>query len=401
MIKTSNTQTSSVDYSMLLNHALTGRKYYNLSLFKNLDIVGDESKNNVYVKIDTLHEDEFNEYYTRNKGKQSKTRSKYDFFMYKFPLELDEFVDKYNEFIDNNKQENKNAVYATTLKILYPKSLRTDKQKEKFIFHLMDLLANFQESKTKKKGKLLYTVENIRVKDEKVLFALITVIDRSYLGKTEYAVYLQNKYIDTRTGKFAKKSCPKEFKQIKCKKGAYRLDRNKKLIKCERSFSTRHRTFYYNKDGWNEFISKLKNTIINALKKIHTGSFTRGKLLKRVQNLDRYPKFVRRRIAILNHAKETVQYTINYLLMYEYEVCKNKHIKYWRDDKVAFSEAYRQLEKIFERYKKMINKGYFRDEYGELRKIKYHKQRVDEVERNVHKLIKLFFKDVQNVQLSA
>ncbi|TDW19939.1 hypothetical protein EDD63_11641 [Breznakia blatticola] len=390
---------NTLNYSYLLESALTNKKYSQLDLFKSLDVISDGKKSNVYLRCEPIHEESFDGYF------EDKTEN--SFFIYKFNGGLLTFKNQYKEFIDNYKQKNKKAVYATQLKMLYPRSMKTVKERKQFIYEFMHNIVNSNTKEINDKGKLVnktthvpYVVENIENEYAQTTYALITVIDRVYLGNYKHKRYRQTQYIDSRTKKFAKDTCPEEYKELSYKAGDFMLDKKGRKIKNDVLFGKRERFFAYPKNGWLNFINRLKRCVIAAFWKLRSNGFTEGKVLRKSQNLRHYPKVIRRRIGAINHAKIIVQYTINYLLKWEYEMNLVRKDKDWKLEKLNSTVAYQQLEKIFEHYKARFKNQYFHDKDGKKRYIQYYKQRVNDLENNIEILIRMFFEEIENVQLT-
>lgn len=385
---------------------LNGKKYHQQDIFKKLDVLYDGSASNVYIRKEVMHKHEFIGYY--------KNRSRSDFMLDNLPLAFDEFVSKYDEFLENYEQKNKKSRYAVQLKVLYPKSVNTDKLKRHFVKEFVKEVnelglkeADYSADPYVKKHKKLllpYTVEEVR--NGRATYALITIVERYYLGHMKYKLYRKDVIHDKRTGKFPKRGCPEEHIVVKNKKGDCYLDKDGKKIPNDTMFSKNMRTFSYGKsstgrDLFFEFMEKLKMKVLNALKRIHTKGVQAGKILYKRQNKPTYANVIRRRIGMINYAKETIQYTINFLLQHEITYDKIiDHFNPGKDPTVIHSEAYHKLVNIFEKYRSRFKKQEFHDLEGNLRLIRYCYQKVDELEENIRVLIKQFFTEVNQVILT-
>ncbi|MDQ0361609.1 hypothetical protein [Breznakia pachnodae] len=394
-------------YELFLEQTLNGNNYHQLEIFKEIDIIAEDPfHNNVYVKYDVLHRDEFFEYYNRVN----------DFIIYSFSIPKERFLKEYDQFVDNYKYTGRNARYAVQLKILYPKGIVSSRNKR------ISFLKEYVKQLIGIKVNLPYTVQEITI--GKANYALITIIEREFLGKSNYKYYQKDVWIDSRTGSFPKSDCPEEFKVLKRKKGDIQKDKNGKLIPNERKFSTCVRVFRYGmrKDGtscWDIFINDLKNKLINSLKRIFSKKAGTGKVLHKRQCKKSYHPLIRRRLSSINYAKQTIEYTTNWLLKREKEYLKFKekpkdftiqrqhdqltlwNSSEWRYMGVEKTKAYKQIESIFEKFRSRFKKEEFHDNEGNVRKIQHCYQRVDELEENIHLLIKMFFEDISAVQLSV
>ncbi len=354
-------------------------------MFLSLDLIKDEQNDsNVFVSYSILHREQFLAY--------MKSNSKY--MICKLPLTKEKFLKSYDEFMENHKYENRKSRYAVQLKVLYPKSIVWKKKQEIFIKEYLKQVVQTNVD-------VHYLVENIN--QGKAQYALITIIERVYLGTVKWKIYIQNKFIDSRTGKWASRTCPNEFKVLKCKKGEYQRDANGNLKQAnEAQFSKNLRIFRYAVDPttgrnmFKEFMQELKLKVITAMKRIYSKGVKTGKVLHKRQIKKTYHNLVRRRIAAINTAKQVIEYTTNYILMQEkkndtycepYNNAKNVIIKH--------TERYHKMLAIFERYRSRFKKEEFHDLHGNLRKIKHCYQRVDEVEENIRILIKMFKTEVE------
>jgi hypothetical protein len=377
-----------------------------MDAFQNLDVLYDGSASNVFIGKSILHKEEFLGYY--------KNRSRTDFMIDNFPMTISDFVTTYDEFLENYKQKDKQSRYAVQLLILLPKSINTSKLRRHFVKEYVkgvnelglkkDQYASDPYIRKHEKVLLPYTVELIEKRKE--TYVLITIIERYYLGHMKYKLYRKDIVHDKRTGKFPKRGCPEEHLIVKIKKGECQLDKKGKKIPNECMFSKNMRTFSYPKSvsGRNlftDFMEKLKTKVINALQRVFTKGVQTGKILYKRQNKPTYANVIRRRIGMINYAKEVVQYTINFLLQHEINYDKIiDHFNPGKDPTVIHSEAYHKLVSIFEKYRSRFKKQEFHDSEGNLRLIRYCYQKVDELEENIRILIKLFFTEVNQVVLT-
>ncbi|MFV0380927.1 MAG: hypothetical protein ACK5KR_01630 [Breznakia sp.] len=232
---------NSLDYNTLLISYLNNSKFSQLDIFKDIDIVIDplNGSNNIYLNYQVLHKEEFNNYFT----------SKSSFFIENLPMYLKKFVAVYNEFHDTYQRKNINSRYAVQLKILYPKACDTEGKRKTFIkLYIKQLIETKEydyENKKIKPTDLPFVVENITNMKRTVTYALITIIERKYLGTSNYKIYKETKYKDIRTGRFAARTCPKEYKQIVCTKGDIVKDKNGNYIPCKEFFSKNLRVFSF------------------------------------------------------------------------------------------------------------------------------------------------------------
>ncbi len=369
------------DFSISWNNSLINKD----RMFHSLDLIQDEvNDSNVFVSYQVLHRETFSAY----------LKNTFHFFIYNLPTGKEKFLNIYDEFMENYKYANRKGRYAVQLKVLYPKSIVWKNKREAFIKEYIRQLVQT-------KVNVHYVVENIS--QGRAQYALITILERVYLGIVNWKIYMQNKYIDSRTGKWASKDCPDKFKVLKCKKGEYQRDSkgNPKKIN-EAQFSKSLRIFRYAVDpttGRNmfyEFIQELKLKVISAMKRIYSKGVKNGKVLHKRQIKKTYHNLIRRRIAAINTAKQIVEYTTNYILLEEQ---KNDRVfqpyNYAKAPIVKHSERYHQMIAIFEKYRNRFKKEEFHDMNGNLRKIKHCYQRVDEVEENIRILIKMFKSEVE------
>lgn len=372
------------DFSITWNKNLISKN----DMFHSIDLIKDETNDcNVFVSYQVLHRDSFIDY-MENTSK---------FFIYKLPTGKDKFLQMYDEFMETYKYANRKSRYAVQLKVLYPKSIVWKNKRESFIKEYIRQLVQT-------KIDVHYVVEN--VSQGKVQYALITILERVYLGTVKWKIYMQNKYIDRRTGKWASKDCPDNFKILKCKKGEYQRDSNGNLKRTnEVQFSKNLRLFRYSVDpitGRNmfyEFMQELKLKVISAMKRVYSKGVKNGKVLHKRQIKKTYHNLIRRRIAAINTAKQIVEYTTNYILLEEQ---KNDRVfqpyNYAKAPIVKHSDRYHQMIAIFEKYRSRFKKEEFHDMNGNLRKIKHCYQRVDEVEENIRILIKMFKAEVEDLK---
>lgn len=356
-------------------------------LFKSIDLIQTEDNDsNVFLEYHVLHREEFLQYF-----QDTST-----FFINKLPKQKDLFIKLYDQFMESYKYANRKSRYAVQLKLLYPKSVVWKKKQEVFLTEYMKQIVQTNVN-------IHYVVENRY--QGKAQYALITIIERVYLGFIKWKIYIQDKYIDIRTGKWASKDCPEKFKILKCKKGEYQKDAKGNFKRQnEIQFSKNLRLFRYSVDpntGRNmfyEFIKDLKLKVISAMKRIYTKGVNFGKVLHKRQIKKHYHNLVRRRIAAINTAKQIVEYTTNYILMQEQK--HDLHYEPYNDGKniiVKHSKIYNKMLEIFEKYRSRFKKECFHDNHGNLRKIRHCYQRVDEVEENIRILIQMFKDEVENI----
>ena len=394
------------NYEMFLNMYVNGKKYHQNEAFNDIDVLYDGPSSNVYIKKSVLHQKEFIGYF--------KNRSRSTFIVDNFPMNIDQFVSKYDEFLGNYKQKDREGRYAVQLLVLLPKSVNTSKLKRHFVKEFVKGVNELGLKKSqytddpyvKKHEKVLlpYTAEVIEKRKES--YVLFTIIERYYLGHMKYKLYRKDIVLDKRTGKFPKRGVPEEHLIVKHKKGDYQLDKEGKKIPNECMFSKNMRTFSYPKSttGRNlfpEFMEKLKTKVINAMQRILTKGVKTGKILYKRQNKPTYANVIRRRIGMINYAKEVVQYTINFLLQHEQTYDKViDHFNPGKDAIVRHTKAYHELIHIFEKYRSRFKKQEFHDTEGRLRLMRYCYQKVDELEDNIRVLIKMFFHEVNQISLT-
>lgn len=393
---------SQLNYETFLNTYLTGKKFTQLEIFEDLDVVDDDNTNNVFIEYSVLHKNEFIDYFNNTTS----------FFMEKLPFRQDKFVEVYDEFMTNYKRKDKESRYAVQLKLLYPKTVNTDKLRREFIKAFLHQLIevkqiDLDDEDKKRIGKLdlPYTVEHIH--GLHITYARITVLERKYLGRSNHKRYKETKYIDIRTGRFASRDCPDEFKKMSQKRGDYQKDRKGNFIKSDEFFSKNMRIFAFAKSAsgrnlFNEFIYKIKVKFLNALKRTILKGLKVGKLLYKRQNKEEYCNIVRRRIGMINYAKETIPYTINLLL--QHELTHDTVYEHFREEKgcvVYHTKTYHQLIGVFEKYRSRFKKEEFHDNNGELRHMKHVYQRIDELEENIRILIKMFFEEINRIELTV
>ncbi|MFV0380926.1 MAG: hypothetical protein ACK5KR_01625 [Breznakia sp.] len=152
---------------------------------------------------------------------------------------------------------------------------------------------------------------------------------------------------------------------------------------------------------WDEFIVELKIKVLNALKRTFA-RVTKGKIIYKRCNKIEYCNVVRRRIGMINYAKETIQYTVNFMLHHE-----QKHtevitsFKDGHDNREIKTEAFKKIESIFAKYNKRFKKEEFHDKEGNLYRIKHVYQRVSELEKNIRILMTMFFEEINDISLSV
>ena len=356
--------------------------------FSTEEIFVDDNSAGIYIHITPLHKQEYINYIENT-----------HFFYKELPMEEEKFNEHYIEFMKNYCSQKRNLRYAVQMEVIYPKKIISLEQKKRFIkefvMHLCGLnkpLPFFVENKQKGNGS----------------YAVITVIDRLYLGEKTWKIYKKDVWIDSRTGKFPSRDCPKEFRILKRRAGDYCLDKNGERIPSKAVFSNSLRTFSYGKEmetgrnKWEEFISMIKQKFIDTVLKVcgKVDAVKKGKRLHKTECKPEYHRYVRRRIAAINFAKQTIEYTTNFLLnkackgdiVYEpYNGAKNRIIKH--------SENYKRIIKIFMKYKTRFNKKCFHDQHGIERKVDYYKQNVYELDKNIEILLDSFFQEIEALQM--
>ena len=357
--------------------------------FSTGDLFVDNGLNGVYVHYEALHREEFDQYMEQHES----------FFDMNIPFSREKFVSEYKEFIENYCSKKKNTRYAISLTVLYPKKLATNNQKKRFVHELVKQIGGID-------CDLPYFVENITQRNG--CYAKIIIIERLYLGRKGWKIYKNDKFIDTRTGRFASRDCPAEFKKAVCKAGEYVLDKDGDKIPSNAVFSNNLRIFCFAKDPvskdnlWDAFIYKLKIKYINAVLLIcgKTNTVKHGKRLHKTNNKPEYHRYVRRRISALNYAKQVIEYTTNYLLN---KACQNdiSYIPYneGKNIRVKHSTAYNQITGLFMKYKRRFTKKSFHDRTGLERQIDYYDMRVDELDENVEILLDMYFKEIELVNV--
>ncbi|WP_259297947.1 hypothetical protein, partial [[Clostridium] innocuum] len=255
------------------------------------DFVSDELfvdgySKGVYIHFSPLNRDAFLEYIEDTPF----------FFDMVLPMQKDTFLDAYLDFMDHTCSKKRNTRYAVSITILYPKKLQTIEERKRFIrqyvLHLCGL-----------KQPIPYFVENITMGCG--TYARITMIDRIYIARTQWAVYKKDGWFDSRTGRFASADCPERYKVLKYRAGDYRLDKDGNRIPSKAVFSNSLQNFVYGKDMqsgrnlWDEFIWKLRQKFLDAVLRVcgKTDHVKKGKRLHKTECKPEYHRYVRRRIA--------------------------------------------------------------------------------------------------------
>ena len=104
---------------------------------------------------------------------------------------------------------------------------------------------------------------------------------------------------------------------------------------------------------------------------------------------------------MMNFAKSTIQKATNMLLSHEYGYCR--HLVPYNEAKgIIFvkTDAYKEIESIFEKYRARFNKKEYHDHHNELRKIDPFHERVDIFENNIYLLLQMFFTEINQIELS-
>ena len=127
-----------------------------------------------------------------------------------------------------------------------------------------------------------------------------------------------------------------------------------------------------------------------------TDIFKIGKRLHKTESKPEYHRYVRRRIAALNFAKQTIEYTTNYLLK---KFCAEDivftHYNEAKGGRTEHSRAYKQVLSIFHKYRTRFRNGVFHDETGNEHQLDYYHQNVYELDRSIQCLLDQFFTDIQ------
>lgn len=355
--------------------------------FVSDDLFIDNASKGVYIHFDALNKEDFIAY-------MEKTTC---FFDTHLPMQRENFYELYMEFMDNYCSKKRNTRYAISLTVLYPKKLQTISERKRFIRQYVLQLCGLKQP-------IPYLVENITMGCG--TYAKITMIDRHYIARTTWMIHKKDGWFDKRTGRFAKADCPDEYKVLKYKTGDYRLDKNGNRIPSKALFSNSLQNFVYGKDIvsgrnlWDEFLWKLRQKFIDAVLRIcgKTDHVKKGKRLHKTECKAEYHRYVRRRISALNFAKQTIEYTINYLLkkfcaddiVYEhYNDAKGKRTKH--------STSYKQVLSIFYKYKTRFQNGLFHQNEIE-HKLDYYHQNVYELDCSIECLLDMFFSDIQALE---
>ena len=317
------------------------------------------------------------------------------FFDMELPMQKDTFLDAYLDFMDHACTKKRNTRYAVSITVLYPKKLQTIEERERFIRQYVLQLCGLKQP-------IPYFVENITMGCG--TYARITMIDRIYIARTQWMVYKKDGWFDSRTGRFASADCPERYKVLKYRAGDYRLDKDGNRIPSKAIFSNSLQNFVYGKDMqsgrnlWDEFIWKLRQKFLDTVLRVcgKTDHVKKGKRLHKTECKPEYHRYVRRRIAALNFAKQTIEYTTNYLLK---KFCAEDivftHYNEAKGGRTEHSRAYKQVLSIFHKYRTRFRNGVFHDETGNEHQLDYYHQNVYELDRSIQCLLDQFFTDIQ------
>lgn len=356
--------------------------------FATEDLFVDNCSKGVFINMTPLYKEDFKSY----------IYSRPVYFDKVLPLQQDTFYDEYLEYMENYCSKQRNTRYAIQLKILYPKKIESVNERKQFVKQFVMTLCGL-------KKPLPYYVENYRQGNGS--YAKITIIDRMYLGRKQWMIYKKDVWIDSRTGKFPSQDCPAEYRKLKCKAGDYRLDKDGNRIPSSAVFSNSLRIFVYGKEmetgrnKWIEFLWMLRQKFLDTVLKVcgKTDVVKKGKRLHKTECKPEYHRYVRRRISAINFAKQTVEYTTNYLLK---KFCMDDIVytpyNTAKDDRVIHSEAYKKVLSIFYKYKTRFKNGCFHDQDGNLYQIDYYKQNVYELDCSIQSLLDQFFSDIQALE---
>lgn len=356
--------------------------------FSTNDLFLDVKLNGVFIHYEPMNKEKFESYMKEDRI----------YFDMHIPMGKERFLKEYTEYIENYCSLKRNTRYAISLTILYPKCLVKNEEKKKFVCEFIKAISGFKEG-------LPYFVENYTQGNG--CYAKIIIIERLYLGKKEWKVYKTSKFVDTRTGRFAKKDCPEEYKKQICKAGDFVLDENGNRIPSKAVFSNNLRIFCYAKDPitkanmWDSFLYRLKVKFVNVLLLVcgKVNMVKQGKRLHKTNCKPEYHRFVRRRISSINYAKQVIEYTTNYMLK---EACKNDIIyqpyNEGKDIRVKHSAEYNKIIKVFMKYKRRFSKKCYHDQNLEYR-IDYYDMRVDELDSNIERLLNMFFDEIKCISV--
>lgn len=365
-----------------------------------VDLIEDESRNesNVFIEFNRLHKDEWMDIINEER-----------IYMIEHLPELNgrkmmknEFFTLYNDFMEKNtynfSTEKRKMVYAISIRVLYPNCIREEKTESSFIASLIEEFAYTT-------ADLPYLVYNEH--RGKAKYAVILLIEREFEKKEEWQKYKKDLVIDIRTGCWASRNCPNDYKKVIAKKGDYKKDKDGNRIPVMASFSRCQRIFRWadgtkaGRDTFNEFIMILKRKVINACIRVSRKKPFKGKVLPKRICKKEYNNFAKRRLAMMNFAKSTIQKTTNVILSYEYRYCQ--HLEPYNQAKNTVfikTKAYKEVESVFEKYRTRFNKKEFHDNNDEVRKIDPFHQRVDQFEHNIYLLLQMFFTEINQIELS-
>ncbi|MEG2684797.1 MAG: hypothetical protein RR929_01905 [Erysipelotrichaceae bacterium] len=376
------------DINEYLNTFILDQQLESIREFFGTNIIKcDESLYNIYINYQVLHKQEFYDYF-----EDYKTYFIQDLGIY-------DCINRYKQFMANYEYRDtatRKSRYAVQLTVLYPKDIVLQKKQGKFI-------RNFITNVLGKDIKLPFVVENVKRRNG--WYAIVTIIERAVDQQTQYKTYRKTIAIDTRTGKFASKDCSEEYKKIIKRKGEVVRDKNGDPIPNDIMFSNSLRIFRYSassngKDMFIEFMRELKNKFTVALFAILTKkSEIKGVYIHKRQNKKEYHNVIRRRIAMINYAKDVITSTSNLMLMKE---DRNNTIlvnpREEREDVIIRTKKYKLILMVFEKYKARFKKEEYHDAEGNCRPIKSYKQRVDILEANIRDLILMFINEMKTIE---
>lgn len=351
--------------------------------YDSLVIDREEHNQGIYIRYTPLHKESFCSYIKDT-----------SFSFTSLPMAQEKFTKYYLEFMNAYTSQKRNTRYGVLVTIAYPKLLKDIRKRKKFV-------DNFVRDICGRNVDVPYFVEHVI--QGGCEYAKITVIERIFLGVQKWKIHKRDMFIDTRTCKWAARSCPDEYRKQVCKAGARVVDKHGNNIPGTAVFSNTLRIFSFAKDQatkrnlWDEFIGKLKqiyiNTLLNVCQKVQ--AVKGGKRLHKTRNKPEYHRYVKRRIAALNYAKQVIEYTTNYLLQSECEHdVEYQPYNHGKDPITKHTDKYKKIISVFMKYKERFKKKKFHDKEGLVYKIDYYDLRVDELDRSVDKLLRLFFDDL-------